>query len=197
MDSAAPTVADAWQALSRELHQFLRSRLPNEADAEDLLQDVFIRVMENLGSLRQSDRLTSWVYQIARNEIAGFYRRRAPRPHESVEEAVASHDQVGNGNHAVGAWLSTLIAELPPALSEAVRMYELENLPQAEIARRLNVTLSGAKSKVQRGRRQLEKVLRDSCEIELDRRGNVIECKPVTTDCGSEIECRCREGETE
>lgn len=193
MTNVAPIAAEVWDALSADLRRFLGSRLPNEADADDLLQNVFIRVMEEIGSLRQSDRLASWVYQIARREIVDFYRRRSPRPQESVEEAVDRDSDVGNMNHAVGAWLSGMIDELPDTLREAVRLYEVENLPQAEIASRLEISLSGAKSRVQRGRRQLEDLLRGCCRIELDLRGNVIECQPATTDSCREASCQCRD----
>jgi RNA polymerase sigma-70 factor (ECF subfamily) len=193
MRNVAPIAAEVWDALSEDLRRFLGSRLPSAADADDLLQNVFIRVMEQIGALRQSDRLASWVYQIARREIVDFYRRRAPRPQESVEEAVDGGSGVGNMNHAVGAWLSAMIDELPDTLREAVRLYEVENLPQAEIASRLGISLSGAKSRVQRGRQQLENLLRGCCQIELDRRGNVIECQPAKADSCREASCQCRD----
>jgi RNA polymerase sigma-70 factor (ECF subfamily) len=193
MTNVAPIAADVWDALSEELHRFLRSRLPSEADADDLLQNVFIRVIEEIRALRQSDRLAAWVYQIARREIVDFYRRRSPRPQESVEEAVDGGSGIGNMNHAVGTWLSAMIDELPGTLREAVRLYEVENLPQAEIASRLQISLSGAKSRVQRGRRQLEDLLRGCCQIELDRRGNVIDCQPAKTDSCREASCQCRD----
>jgi RNA polymerase sigma-70 factor (ECF subfamily) len=149
--------------------------------------------MKEIGSLRQSDRLAAWVYQIARHEIFDFYRSRVPRPQVSVEEAVNSDRDVGNMNHAVGAWLSRMIGELPDTLREAVRLYEVENLPQAEIASRLEISLSGAKSRVQRGRRQLENLLRGCCQIDLDRRGNVIECQSAKADSCRQGSCQCRD----
>lgn len=193
MTNVAPNAVEVWDALGEDLRRFLRSRLPSEADADDLLQNVFLRVLQEIGSLRQSDRLASWVYQIARREIVNFYRRRTPRPQESVEDAVDEGRSVGNRNHAVGAWLSAMVDKLPDTLREAVRLYEVENLPQAEIARRLQISLSGAKSRVQRGRRQLERLLRGCCQVELDRRGNVINCQPATTDSCRETSCQCRD----
>jgi RNA polymerase sigma-70 factor (ECF subfamily) len=193
MTNVAPNAVDVWDALGEDLRRFLRSRLPSEADADDLLQNVFLRVLQEMGALRQSDRLAAWVYQIARREIVAFYRRRTPRPQESVEEAVDEGRGVGNRNHAVGAWLAAMIDKLPNTLRDAVRLYEVENLPQAEIASRLQISLSGAKSRVQRGRRQLENLLRGCCQVELDRRGNVIDCQPATTDSCRETSCQCRD----
>jgi RNA polymerase sigma-70 factor (ECF subfamily) len=193
INESAIIAGDVWHELSEALRSFLRSRLPSESDADDLLQDVFVRVIEKIGSLREADRIESWVYQIARNAVADFYRRRVQPSGEPIEDAAAPYldDVDGNHNHAIGTWLSAMIDSLPEKHRDAVRLYEVEGLSQAEIARRLNVSLSGAKSRVQRGRRQLEELQRGCCQLELDRRGNVIECRPVTSDCCSKPSCGC------
>ena len=149
MKCPATTVEQAWHALSEGIRTFLRSRAPSDADADDLLQDVFVRVHEKIGSLQQSDRMESWVYQIARNAVADFYRRRVPRPVEAVEDIVDPIDDPEtseNLNRSVAAWLLLMIEGLPNTLREAVQMYEIEGIAQAEIAKRLNISLSGAKS---------------------------------------------------
>ena len=193
MTNASTKVEDVWHAVSADLRSFLRSRLPSDADADDQLQNVFVRVIERIGSLREAERIESWIYQIARNSIADFYRRRKPPQPGEFEEAVYSNpnEARGNQNHAIGRWLSVLIDELPEKERDAVRMYEIEGLSQAEIAARLNISLSGAKSRVQRGRRELEGLLRDCCKLELDRRGNVIECKPLTRSSCEKPSCGC------
>jgi RNA polymerase sigma-70 factor (ECF subfamily) len=195
MANVGDPVGDAWRALSDELHAFLRSRVPSQADADDLLQDVFVRVLDKVGALRDADRIGPWVYQIARNALTDFYRRRSRIATQPVteESAIDLPEPTGDGNHnqAIGHWLSSMIDRLPATQRKAVRMYELEGIPQVEIAQRLNVSLSGAKSRVQRGRVQLEKLLRGCCQLELDRRGNVIECEPnAADDCGRACECR-------
>lgn len=190
----AHATENVWHALGAELRGFLRSRVPSDSDADDLLQDVFVRVYENIGSLKQAGRVESWVYQIARNAVTDYYRRRATRAADMVEEVVEPQKDdggAGNANRAVGAWLSLMIDVLPPALRDTVRMYEIEGHPQAEIASRLGISLSTAKSRVQRGRRQLEKLLRSSCELEQDRRGNVIACKPANDAGCAQVSCDC------
>jgi RNA polymerase sigma-70 factor (ECF subfamily) len=196
MNDSANTAADLWHALSGDLRAFLRSRVPSEFDADDLLQDVFVRVVEKIAGLRQADRIESWVYQIARNAVADFHRRRIVRPADTVEEvADPQGDNRGcNQNRGVAAWLSKMIDTLPATVQVAVRMYEVEGLSQAEIANRLNLSLSGAKSRVQRGRQQLEELLQNSCELELDRRGNVIECKAAEHERCAQTSCDCDDG---
>lgn len=88
-----------------------------------------------------------WVFQIARNLMVD-YRRAQMDP--------------------------TRGADLPDPYQQAVRLFELEGVPQQEIADRLGLSLSGAKSRVQRGRDRLRALLFDCCTFERDRRGNVI-----------------------
>lgn len=195
MSKNATVAGDVWYALSDELRSFLRSRLPSESDADDVLQDVFVRVVESLRSLREANRIESWIYQIARNAVADFYRRRVQPSVKPIEDAAEPFLDAadGNHNHAIGTWLSAMIDSLPEKYRDALRMYEVEGLSQSEIANRLQISLSGAKSRVQRGRRQLEELLRGCCQLGLDRRGNVIECVPLKSDSCSKQSCGCQD----
>jgi RNA polymerase sigma-70 factor, ECF subfamily len=157
MNDQGTATENAWHAFSDGLRAFLRSKIANDSDAEDLHQEVFLRVYQNIGSLKQSERLQAWLFQVARNAIADFYRRRTPRPEEAVEAVVDRQSIVlesANYNRALAAWLPTLIELMPDTLQEAMRLYEIDGLAQLEIARRLGISLSGAKSRIQRGRRQ-------------------------------------------
>jgi RNA polymerase sigma-70 factor (ECF subfamily) len=81
-----------------------------------------------------------------------------------------------------------MIYSLPEPYRDAVVLTELEGLTQRELANRLGISLSGAKSRVQRGRAQLKQMLDECCTFEFDRRGKVIDCTPrAKTGCD---ECR-------
>jgi RNA polymerase sigma-70 factor, ECF subfamily len=186
MTNTPVTIAEeVWHALGDALHAFIRARVPSDSDADDILQDVFIRVIEKSASIRQAHRIESWVYQTTRNAIADFYRRRPPRPDAPVEAADVSYPEEieGNYNQAVGTCLKRMATQLPNKLREAVLMYETENHSQAEIAKKLRISLSAVKSRIQRGRRQLEELLKSCCKLELDRRGNVLESECRTPGC--------------
>lgn len=192
MNDPATITGELWAALSDELRGFIRSRVTCESDADDVLQDVFVRIVEKIGSLREAERVQSWVYQIARNAITDYYRRRtqATDPAELAENRPVEEGR-GNLNESVAAWLSLMIGALPETLRDAVRMYEMEGLPQSLIAKHLDISLSGAKSRVQRGRCQLENLLRTSCELQTDRRGNVIACKTKEPGGCEQASCDC------
>ena len=181
----AATTETLWESLSDELKGFLRSRVSDEQAAEDLLQETFLRIHQKLGTVKDEQRLTSWVYQIARNLLTDHYRAQAKiatvpendqLPTEPAEETAA------NLNQQAAGWLRHFIAQLPDGYRQAVELYEIEDLPQQDIADRLGLSLSGAKSRVQRGREKLKTLLLDCCTFQHDRRGNLLDCEHNQTD---------------
>lgn len=197
--SPLPVTTDVWARFRTSLLRFLQSRLPSDDDAKDVLQEVFARIHEGLGRIEQPERLQSWVFSIARRAVADFYRERGRRPDTAsvadpeeagVEPAAwpeATNLTVYRGEHDVHeevlTWLVPMIAELPEGYAEAVRLADVEGLTQQELAERLGLSLSGAKSRVQRGRVLLGEVLRACCEVEFGPDGRAMEYRPRTRRC--------------
>jgi RNA polymerase sigma-70 factor (ECF subfamily) len=142
---------------------------------EDLLQETFVRVHAGLDGLQDEARLSAWVHRIASNVLNDRFRRRSEEP-SADPEAVPDRDEgEPNLNALVEGWLRRMIEQLPPDQRDALRMVELEGLAQDEVARRLGISLSGAKSRVQRGRQRLRAVLSACCKLDFDRYGNVVD----------------------
>ena len=174
----AITTEQAWTRLGDELRRFIRHRVADQHTADDLLQETFMRIHRGIESLADTERLAPWVYQIARNVIHDHYGRARPNAQileEIIDEADDSFDT--SECHA-GACVNGLIDELPDGQREVVQLAEREGLTHAEIAQRLGVSLSAAKSRVQRGRMLLKDVLNQCCTFEFDRRGNVLDIDP-------------------
>lgn len=76
-----------------------------------------------------------------------------------------------------------MLQSLPEPYREALRLTEYDGLTQAEAAERLGISLSGAKSRVQRAREKLRQMLLECCHLEFDRRGKIIECQPRCACC--------------
>ena len=175
--------------MNSELRRFIRRRVANDHVAEDLLQETFVRVHRNLGALKATEKLAAWVYQIARNVVYDHHRQGDPSWSVlSPDEAIDTDDFQSPGCHNL-SWLEPLIETLPEGYRQAVRMAELEEHSQQGIADKLGLSLSGAKSRIQRGREMLKETLQRCCTIQLDARGNVVGCDPkphqqVCKDCG-------------
>ena len=164
-----------WEALSEKLRAFLRNRVSDAQVAEDLLQETFLRLHKKLDDIDDEQRLTAWVFQIARNLVIDHYRSKARKVTITLEEEIETPtDEGGNLNELVEGWLTAMIAQLPNTYRDAVELYELKGMPQQQIAETLGISLSGAKSRVQRGRDKLKALLFDCCSFERDRRGNII-----------------------
>jgi RNA polymerase sigma-70 factor (ECF subfamily) len=190
MSSNPPTDA-IWTHLSSDLRRFIRRRVPDDHVADDLLQETFVRVHRNIGTLQDSDRLAAWVYRVARNVIHDHHRRAT-----NAAVALADADPVDDADDRLGQvrcrgcdWLDEMIRSLPDGYRQAVQLAEVEGLPQQEVADRLGLSLSGAKSRIQRGRVMLRDALERCCHFEFDSRGNMMDYEPkpertVCRDCG-------------
>lgn len=188
--SSNPATDAIWTHLSSDLRRFIRRRVSDDHVADDLLQETFLRIHRNIETLQETDRLAAWVYQIARNVIHDSYRRSAGTVTlGSVDVSEEERDErTEQLKGRAGAWLGALIDELPEPYREAVRLSEIEGLTQKELADRLGMSVSGAKSRVQRGRALLKEILERCCTFDLDRRGNIVDIDPrpdrtVCLDC--------------
>ncbi len=178
-----PTERRAWRDLEAKLRPFVARRLRSRADVDDVVQDVFLRMQRGLGALRDDERFGPWVYQVARSAIAEHLRAAARHPlaeGDPPEESAPPPDDDDEGavERELAAYVAPFVAMLPSPYREALTLTELEGLTQKEAAAMLGVSLSGMKSRVQRGRQQLRAALEACCHIALDARGRVVACEP-------------------
>jgi RNA polymerase sigma-70 factor, ECF subfamily len=175
------TVADVWAVLGESVRRFVSRRVRDPHAAEDITQDVMLKTHARLASSEASaseERLPAWVFTVARNAVVDHYRSSSARPQADLDDdavmAVADDEQ-----ERVTAELSTcmrrMVAHLPEPYREALTLADLDGLSQQEVAGRTGLSLSGAKSRVQRARRQLHDLILDCCRVELDRRGGVVD----------------------
>jgi len=174
----------AYSELETRLRRFVVGRVP-AADVDDVVQDVFLRFQRSLSDLRHDERFESWVYQVARSAIAEQRRQRARHPitHADPPEIASEWPDAadeGAVERDLATYVAPFVAQLPSPYREALTLVELEGLTQKAAADLLGISLSGMKSRVQRGRARLRKVFEGCCEIALDTRGHVIGCEPRT-----------------
>lgn len=185
--AAAPLAFEAvYDRFGAELQGFLRRRIRDTATADDLLQSVWLKVHERLPELRAADRVAPWLFQVARHALIDHQRRM--RPTQPLPPEVAPEAE-GAAPPDLGPAVLRFLDVLPEEDREALRLTEFEGLTQRELADRLGLSLSGAKSRVQRARARLREQLEQCCRFEFDRRGNIIEAHPYGTECAPECPC--------
>ncbi len=174
-----PTLEHIWHEFAERLGQFIRSRVSDPAAAEDIRQDVFVKIQKQLSNLEDPATLEGWIYLIARNTIIDHYRRQKDTV-ELTEALPAEPNGEDRDVEELKAAFRRMIYSLPEPYRDAIVLTELEGITQQKLAARLGLSLSGAKSRVQRGRSQLRRMLNECCRFEFDRRGRVIDCAPRT-----------------
>ena len=182
----ATTGSEIWQQVHHGLRAFIAKRVADETDVDDILQEVFLHVHRGIEQLKDPQRVLAWVYQITRHAIVDHYR--APQRRRELPVGLAADmDVTGIAPTAFGAadedsgehrselagCLRPLIDQLGKDYREALMLVELEGLTQQAAAQRIGISLSGMKSRVQRGRQQLKRKLDDCCLIQLDQRRGV------------------------
>lgn len=177
---------EIWQQIHNGLRAFIAKRVANEAEVDDIVQDVWLKMQRGLNGLKDQRRLISWIYQIARHAIIDHYRapgRRRETPaglaadleaHQSSSTRTTASEDSGQLRTELAGCLRPMIERLSGEYRQAVILVDLEGLAQQEAAAQLGLSLSGMKSRVQRGRRQLKGMLEACCTIELDQRRGVV-----------------------
>lgn len=176
-----------WDRYSHRLKAFIRSRVWDDAEAEDILQEVFIRVHRHLCCQPDWNKPESWFYQIARNLIIDHYRRRRELVELSdtlpAEPALPEEDPEAE----LALSLKDMIDELPEPYRQALLLTEYQGLSQKQLAESQGLSLSGAKSRVQRAREKLRDMLLQCCHFEFDRLGGIADyyercccCQPTS-----------------
>jgi RNA polymerase sigma-70 factor (ECF subfamily) len=176
-----------WHQFADRLGQFIRSRVSDPATADDIRQDVFVKIHKRLGQLGNPANLEGWIYLITRNAIIDHYRRRKETV-EVPETLPAEPESSDRDLEELKAAFRRMIHSLPDVYREALVLTEFDGLTQQELADKLGISLSGAKSRVQRARARLKQMLHECCTFEFDRRGKVMGCAPREVsscpDCG-------------
>lgn len=177
-----------WQDVAARLRPFIARRVsPTEID--DVMQDVFIRMQRGLSSLRDEERFTSWLFQIARSSVAEHMRTRARHPvadaDANAEQPAEISDDDREAARELSGCVSMFVAQLPSPYREAITLVELEGLTMREAAEMAGISVSGMKSRVQRGREQLRELFDNCCEIAIDARGKPTDFTPRAQPCKS------------
>lgn len=177
-----------WDQYAHRLRAFIRSRVGDDAEAEDILQEVLIRVHRHLCYQPDWNKPDSWFYQIARNLIIDHYRRR--RDLADLAESLPADPDLPEDDpeDELALSLKEMIDELPEPYRQALILTEYQGLSQKQLAESQGISLSGAKSRVQRARDKLRDMLLQCCHFEIDRRGGIIDyyehcccCRPAST----------------
>ena len=175
----------AWREYRSRLLQFIRSRVNDPDAAEDILQEVLLKIWTRRSTLKQQEQLLPWMYRIARNGVIDYYRDRKRIPispsdfaddpsgdSSEEEETFREHD---SAERELAECIHPMVDTLPDHYRRALALVDISGLSQIELAEEEGISVSGAKSRVQRGRAMLKEMIVECCRLEFDVRGRIVD----------------------
>ena len=171
---------ETWAGFQTRLRAYV-SRRVEPAVVDDVTGDVLLRLLRCQEDLIAAQNPLAWMLRVASNVIADYHRRRAAearaKANAGMDSGLEPDPASPNDNLAAefSQCVGPFIRALPPRYSEAILLTDLEGLTQREAAKRLGLSLSGMKSRVQRGRAKLKQALLRCCDIQTDRYGTVLD----------------------
>lgn len=180
---------EIWEMLRVKLRAFIMSKVHNEAVADDLLQELFIKIHDNIDQLKDHTRIQPWIYQISRNLIIDHFRKiRKETNYSPAIDLLTEEVQHEESENSMAEALRDMISmmdDLPPEFCEALCMTEIGGLSQKKYAAIKGISYSGAKSRIQRARKMLRDMLMKCCHYEFDKYGTILEIRPAGCCCCS------------
>ena len=170
----------AWRDIEARLRSYVARRVASASEVDDIVQEILVRVHKGLATLRDEGSFGGWVYRIAARAIADAARAQAREPAapgaEIADVAEGSPEEAADLQLELGECVALFVARLPSPYREAITLTELQGLRQKDAAQMLGTSLSGMKSRVQRGREKIREMFQECCELSLDCRGRVVDC---------------------
>ncbi len=187
---------DVWLRSQGRLQRYVRSCVDVDQDVEDILQTVFVRAQASAKSPDEIKNFEGWLFRIAQNTIADHFRKKtgAIKALEQIKDGLGIEESTQPcepppASFALAIWLRPLLDALPARYSEALALTELVGLTQEAAAQRVGISISGMKSRVQRGRIKLKEAILRCCTITLDGRRGILEFTRKES-CGCQ-RCEC------
>lgn len=168
---------ELWNEFNKKLLKYIESKVFNSYDAEDILQNVFIKIFSNIEKLEKQTAIKSWIYKITKNTIIDFYKKKkdvsvAPKILEALEDEI---DGIDNMNDDISNCIDKMIFSLPDKYQTIYNMYEKKEMKHKEIAKALDISISLSKVRLKRVKDMFKDKLLKCCDFEVDKYGNIID----------------------
>lgn len=172
-------LTQAWNLHEPELRGWARHRLSNPTDTDDFLQDLFLKALRQGEQFCSVQNARAWLFEVARNALAD--RLRVQRDTVELPDDLASPVEEVDTVDTLTACLPRVLSELAPEDRDAITLCDLEGMAQAEYAKAKGITLSAAKSRLQRARVRMKQQMTVACQVQIDNSGRVQDFAPRLT----------------
>jgi RNA polymerase sigma-70 factor (ECF subfamily) len=175
---------EIWRELSGKLHGYLLVNVKNEEVAKDILQDVFLKILEKKKLFKSDENYRGWVFRITENLMIDYFRKNKKNNElQIITDTYESSEDLPESYERLMPALNEFINNLPRKYKNPLILSDLKGMKQKQIAKRLNLSLSGAKSRIQRARQLLKKKFLECSSYEFDKQGRIIDFHPNSNKC--------------
>ena len=150
---------EIWNEFGDRLRRFIYSKVSDRDIVNDIIQDIFYKIHSNIHHLKNNSKLTSWLFQIARNAIIDYFREEK-KARELLETMKQEDSYVKKTSIEILQYCMTFfLSRLPKKYEEAIIITEFKGKSQIELAEKEGISVSAAKSRVQRAKKRLKEVV--------------------------------------
>ncbi len=143
---------------------FLESRVGSREDAEEILQNAFVRSLDKAGTIRDSESAVAWFYRVLRNAVVDHYRRTgATRRHLEAFAEHVSAPEAAAAERVICECIRDLIPALKPEYGEMIARVDLEGGEVTAVADALGISAGNARVRLHRARTALRQAVEKAC----------------------------------
>ena len=183
MEETCLDIESAWLDYQQRLLSFIQSRVDSIADAEDIRNNVFTKLVTLSNQDQFPDNVSAWLYRVTRNQIVDYYR--VKKPTQELPEDL-QHEQPDKGHfQELSQCMVAMIESLPEEYQQVLIRSEINQQKQQQVADDLGLSLAATKSRIQRGRRLLKDSVTRCCSMVTNSDGSIVDyVQKSVTDCG-------------
>jgi RNA polymerase sigma-70 factor (ECF subfamily) len=177
MSQAEVTLLQVKKAFEAEIYELICRKVNHQDYCNDIMQEVYLKILSNIDRIEKADNLSAYVVRMSTNVIADYYRKqsRLPLIGELTDAGAVDTAQVTEESNDL-CCLRPFIDSLPAHYRDVIIQVELQNMKLKDYALKVGITLTNAKTRVQRARQKLKEAILQCCNYQFDGYGNVVSC---------------------
>ncbi len=175
-------VSSLWSYYKSGLQFYILKKVKDKGIANDLSHEVLMKIYKSCCSNNEIKNVRSWMFQIAHNTTIDYLKKENKFTDEIPE--IFEKDE-NNSYKEAEELMKPLIELLPKKYAVPLQLSDIEEIKQAEVSKKLNLSLTATKSRIQRARKLLKEKIIECCNLELDEKGNLLSleikqsCEPL------------------
>ncbi|MEZ4722173.1 MAG: sigma-70 family RNA polymerase sigma factor [Flavobacteriales bacterium] len=160
-----------WREYSDHVLRYFQSKVHDKDVAEDLRQEVFLKVHQHLNSLKDQQKVDHWLRVVTRNAVVDYWKSKG----KHIDEPSLQLERDTQFDHLANQCVNRMITTLPDKYAEPLRLSDIEGIKQEDIADQLGLSYSATKSRIQRGRVMLKEALTACCKVQVNVRNELVD----------------------